>query len=233
MYSFSRKEKISERYELYVAIGILSNIRMRARKGNYRGRKYRGMIHSWAFARITDRLKHGLAQMGWEADGKEARFRAVPESWTSIICWKCGAKGQRPKQNYFHCPSCGHKTNADRNGSINIAARMLTLTKSLHSVRGLGKWESAIARSLQPKAREKPSRGKSLLSTKRPSSGLGESAAVHFAQSSLTSFSDGAGASDDDPAVVRTVETLSVAGSDDSASVQEKEVRSVGGIPSR
>jgi hypothetical protein len=192
------------------------------------------MIHSWAFARITNSLKHGLAQMGWKVDGKDARFRAVPEAWTSIMCWKCGSKGKKPTQNYFHCPSCGHKTNGDRNGSINIAARMLTLTKSLHSVRGLGKWESAIARSLQLKAqKKKSSREKSLPSKEGPSSGPGESAAVHFAQSSLISFSDGAGVSDDDPAVERTVETLAVAGSDVSASGQEKEVRSVGGISSR
>ena len=172
--------------------------------------------------------------MGWKVDGKDSRFRAVPEMWTSIICWKCGSKGERPKQNYFHCPSCGHKTNADRNGSINIAARMLTLTKSLHSVRGLGKWDSAIARSLQLKTqKKKPSRGKSLLSKKEPSSGPGEFAAVRFAQSSLTSFSDGAGVSDDDPAVERTVEKLSVAENDAPALRQEKEARSVGGIPSR
>jgi transposase len=226
--------EISERYTLYIAIGRLTNIRMRAKRGNYRGRKYRGMIHSWAFARITESLRHALAQKGWKVDGKDSQFRAVPETWTSVICWKCGSRGTRPKQNYFHCPSCGHKTNADRNGSINIAARMLTLTKSLHSVRGLGKWESAIARSLQPKARKRmPSQGKSLLSKKKPTSGPGESAAVHFAQSSLTSFSDDAGVSDDDPAVGRTVETLTVAGSDAPASGQEQEVRPAGGIPSQ
>ena len=195
------------------------------------------MIHSWAFSRITDSLKHGLAQLGWEVDGKDARFRVIPEAWTSIICWKCGNKGTRPAQNYFRCTSCGHKTNADRNGSINIAARMLMLTKSLHSVRGLGKWESAVARNLQSKAHKKslkrPSFGKSLLSKSEPSSGSGESAAVHFVQSNLTSFSDGAGVSDNDPAVANTVETLSVAGSDDLAVRQEKEARSGGGIPSQ
>ncbi|MDF1537835.1 MAG: zinc ribbon domain-containing protein, partial [Candidatus Thorarchaeota archaeon] len=60
------------------------------------------------------------------------------------------------KQNYFHCPSCGHKTNADRNGSINIAARLLTLTKSLHSVRGLGKWASSVLRSKTKQTTESP-----------------------------------------------------------------------------
>ncbi len=82
--------------------------------------------------------------------------------------------------------------------------------------------------------KKKPSfRGKSLLSKKEPASSSGESAAVHFVQSDLVSFSDGIGESDNDPAVVRTVETLSVAGSDASAFKQEKEARSSGGIPSQ
>jgi len=233
-------KELSKKYTLYVAIGRLQNIRMRARKGNYQGRRFRGMIHSWAFARITDSLRHGLAQQGWKVDGKYPRFRAVPEGWTSIICWKCGAMGERPKQNYFHCPSCGYKTNADKNGSTNIAARMLTLTKSLHSVRGLGLWTRMVVRvttnrRARPKARKKKpsSKGKSLLSKKEPTSGSGESAAVHFVQSDLVSFSDESIKSDNDPAVVRTVENLSVVGSDAPALKQEKEARSSGGIPSR
>jgi hypothetical protein len=81
--------------------------------------------------------------------------------------------------------------------------------------------------------RKKPSQGKSLLSEREQTSGSGESAAVHFVQSDLTSFSDDTSRSDNDPAVVRTVETLSVVGSDVSTSAQEKEARSKGGIPSR
>jgi len=38
---------------------------------------------------------------------------------------------------------------------------------------------------------------------------------------------------DNDPAVERTVETLTVAGSDTPAIRQEKEARSVGGMPSQ
>ncbi|MCJ7817501.1 MAG: hypothetical protein MUP60_01505 [Candidatus Thorarchaeota archaeon] len=129
------------------------------------------------------------------------------------------------------------KLNADRNGSINIAARLLTLTKSLHSVRGLGMWTRALdkARRAPLKARKKKpsSKGKSLLSEKEQSSGSGESAAVHFVQSDLASFSDGTCKSDNDPAVVRTMETLSVAGSDVPVVKQEKEARSSGGILSR
>ncbi|MHA1423917.1 MAG: zinc ribbon domain-containing protein [Candidatus Thorarchaeota archaeon] len=232
--------ELSEKYTLYVAIGRLKNIRVRAKRGNYRGRRFRGMIHSWAFARITDSLKHGLAQQGWKVSGKDARFRVVPEAWTSIMCWKCGSKGTRPKQSYFYCPSCGLKLNADRNGSINIAARMLTLTSSLHDVRGLGMWTRAVVRGttnrrapLKARKKKPSSKGKSLLSKRGPASGSGESAAVHFVQSDLASCSDGTGKSDNDPAVVRTMEMLSVAGSDVSVSRQEKEARSSGGIPSR
>ena len=97
-------------------------------------------------------------------------------------------------------------------------------------------WTRALdkARCVRLKARKKKSsRGKSLLSKKKPTSGSGESAAVHFVQSDLAYFGDETGESDNDPAVVRTVETLSVVGSDVPASVQEKEARSSGGIPSR
>ena len=85
----------------------------------------------------------------------------------------------------------------------------------------------------QRKSSKKSSKGKSLLSSKEIISGSGESAVVHFVQSDLISFSDESGKSDNDPAVVRTVETLSVAESDVSAFKQEKEARSSGGIPSR
>ncbi len=91
-------------------------------------------------------------------------------------------------------------------------------------------------RRARPKARKKnlnnSSKGKSLLSKKELASGSGESAAVHFVQMDLVSSSDEADGSDDDLAVERTVETLSVTGSDDPVSIQEKEAWSVGGIPS-
>jgi transposase len=228
--------ELSNSYDLHVAIGRLRYIRNIARKGNYKGRRYRGMVHSWAFARITESLKHQLSQLGWKTSGKGARIRQVPESWTSILCWRCGNKGHRPKQNLFIC-SCGNKCNADKNGAINIAGRLITLTSSLHDVRGLGKWTRAVdaARSAQPKARRKKSssKGRSLLSTEGSPSASGESAAVHHAQTSLADFGDGASGGDHEPAVVRTVESLTVAECDTSTHTQEEEARTVGGIPSR
>jgi hypothetical protein len=153
------------------------------------------------------------------------------------MCWKCGSRGRRPKQNYFHCPSCGHKTNADRNGSINIAGRLITLTKSLHDVRGLGKWADAVQRAgkrSRPKARKKsPSREKSLLLEKSQVSDTEESAVVHHAQTSLLNFSDEVERGDNDPAVERDAETLTVARDDTPRVQQEKETRTVGGISSQ
>jgi transposase len=225
--------ELSNKYTLYVAVGRLRNIRVSAQKNACTSRKFRSVVHSWAFARITQNLGHQLAILGWQTSGRESRFRVVPESWTSIICWKCGAKGKRPKQSFFWCPSCGHKTNADRNGAINIAGRLITLTKSLHSVRGLGKWASAMARSTRPKSRRKPSKGTSLLSKKSAVSHSRESAAVHSAQTSLLDFGDKIGGCDNDPAVERTVETLSAMGIDTPTSRQENETGSMDGVTTR
>ncbi|MCK5266407.1 MAG: hypothetical protein KAR03_12430 [Candidatus Thorarchaeota archaeon] len=90
---------------------------------------------------------------------------------------------------------------------------------------------------VRPKAQRrisnKSSIGKSLLSKKESSSGSGESAAVHLAQSSLSDFGDKIILGDNDPAVGRTVEILTVAGIDGPAQRQEKEARSIGGIRSQ
>jgi hypothetical protein len=103
-------------------------------------------------------------------------------------------------------------------------------------MRGLGKWEYSVqaGKNSRLKARKKkPSHGKSLLSKKELTSSSGESAAVHFIQSDLSDFGDKIEMSDNDLAVVRTMEILSVVGSDAPTSTQEKEARSSGGIPSQ
>ncbi len=104
---------------------------------------------------------------------------------------------------------------------------MLVSTKNI--MIGLGMWTRALDKAQRARLK---ARRKSLLSMKEPSSSSGESAAVNHAQMSLLSFSDDTGEGYYDPAVVRTVETLSVARSDVPASKQEKEVRSEGGTPS-
>ncbi len=224
-------EELSREYTLYVALGRVKGIRGTARKGNCSGSGFRSMIHSWSFSRISESLKHGLAQRGWTVEGPKARFQAVPEQWTSTKCWKCGHRGHRPKQSLFVC-SCGFKTNADRNGALNIARRLIILIPSLkNEAKGLGRWANP-ERAPAPKARQRglPSKRKSLLSSKGDASHLGESAAVHHAQMSLLEFGDGIKEGDNDPAVVRTEKTLSVTGNDATRNRQEKETTSNGGI---
>jgi hypothetical protein len=117
--------------------------------------------------------------------------------------------------------------------TINKFKRSIMLTKSMHSVGGLGKWDFSRQREKcsRPKAHEKEySQGKPLLSEREPSSGSRESAAVHFVQLGPVSYSNGASKSDYDLAVVRTVETLTVAGYDAPVFKQEKEAWSSGGI---
>ena len=77
---------LSKKYTLYVSIGRLKNIRVSARKYACKSRRFRSMVHSWAFARITESLGHQLAQIGWKTSGKDSRYRVVPEGWTSIMC---------------------------------------------------------------------------------------------------------------------------------------------------
>ncbi len=218
--------KLSEKYTLFVSLGRLKYIRDKAGRGSKSSLQFRKMINSWSFARITNSLKHQLSQLGWVVDGKKARFKIVSEAWTSSLCWKCGSKGKRPKQNHFVCPSCGHQTNADRNGAINIAARLIMLTDSLHSVRGRGKWVDSVNTGKNPQLM-------SLLLKRSHVSDSKESAADHFVQSDLLSFGDESERSDNDPAVERTVEKLSACGSDTPLEVQEKEARTLGGTVSR
>jgi len=107
-------------------------------------------------------------------------------------------------------------------------------------MQGLGLWTRSVVRGTTNRRarlkaqRKKPSfKRKSLLSEKELTSGSGESAVVHFTQSSLLSFGDRVMMSDNDPTVVRTVETLSVTESDAPVLKQEKEARTSGGIPSQ
>ena len=105
---------------------------------------------------------------------------------------------------------------------------------------GLGMWTRSVVRGttnrrarLKARKKKSSSKGKSLLSKKEQSSGSGESAVFHFVPSDLVSFGDKSKKSDNDPAVVRTMETLAATGSDTPVIKQEKEARSSGGIPSR
>jgi IS605 OrfB family transposase len=190
--------EMSDMYDLYVSIGQLKGIRNKARRGNFKGRQFRGMIHRWAFSRVREMLGHRLSAHGIDS----RRYLAVPETWTSIMCHKCGHKGIRPKQNLFICTTCGVKLNADLNGAINIGKRLIMLIPSLRNENGLGMWLTPRDRAILKARRKKSSsQGKSALPQRTPAS-KGESVADPYDQMTLLeSF-----ARSKDPAMVNAVE---------------------------
>jgi transposase len=194
---------LSQHYDLYIAIGRVKGIRSIARRGNFKGSHYRGMIHRWSFYRITESLKHKL---GIQAIPQN-RFHVVPEAWTSIVCHKCGHKGYRPKQSYFLCHTCGYRDNADKNAAINIGRRLIMLIPSLKNENtGLGSWLLPKEKAKPKTKRSKTSKWMSSLPERLPTSSEGESVADCSDQTSLEESG-----SSTDPAMVTTVEAPSVA----------------------
>ena len=210
--------ELSQEYDLHVSIGKLKGIRNRARKGDGKGRRFRGMINRWSFARITNSLQHKLNMSGFDPK----RVHAVSEAWTSIKCHKCGSKGYRPEQSFFLCHTCGYRDNADKNAAINIALRLIKLIPSLRGENGLGTWFSEWKTS--PKTPRTRSKGMSSAPKKMPASIVGSSVADCTDQTSLEEF-----ASSTDQAMSKTMETPSaIVGSGDQDSiVQRTEAMSV------
>ena len=62
------------------------------------------------------------------------------------MCYKCNKRGSRPTQSYFKCmnPACGVRNNADFNGAMNIAKRLVRKLKlspeKLWGKTGLGRF---------------------------------------------------------------------------------------------
>jgi transposase len=199
--------ELSKEYDLYVAIGKLTGIRSSASRKSSKRKGFRKMVARWSFARVSDALKHSLTQRGWRVSGADSRFIPVREYWTSITCHRCGNRGIRPKQSLFICHTCGYRSNADKNGAINIARRLITLIPSLRDEKGLGNWLLPHEKKrLSLKAwRSMRSKGKSSRSQSRSGS-KGQSVAECRTQTSLEEFADTT-----DPAMERTVETPSAA----------------------
>jgi len=198
--------ELSERYDLYVAIGKLTGIRDSAGRKSGKRKSFRKLVARWSFARVSDALKHSLAQRGWKVSGRDSRFIPIREYWTSITCHKCGHRGIRPKQSLFICHTCGYRSNADKNGAINIARRLITLIPSLRDENGLGRWLFPSGNGSSLKVwRSSGSKGMSSL----PSGLSGQrrqSVAERYDQTSLVES-----ASATDPAMEKTVETPSAA----------------------
>ena len=104
------KELVSLPFGVY-ALEDLSKIRVQKR----RGKKFNGLINSWAFYQLEQFLRYKT-----EAVGKSVLL--VDARYTSQKCSNCGHvyKGNRDGSSY-RCRKCGFWLNADLNAARNIA----------------------------------------------------------------------------------------------------------------
>jgi len=117
-------ERLSRKYNVYVGIGQLKGIRHSRRKGDGKSKAHRRELNRWSFARITEMLKYKLALIGLPDD----QFLAIPEQWTSKTCSRCGStETSRPHQALLICHACGAQLQADINGALNIAFKLILL----------------------------------------------------------------------------------------------------------
>jgi putative transposase len=78
-------------------------------------------------------LRLGIAQLVLRTTQKAERLGGlvikVDPKFTSQTCSECGVidKSSRKSQAVFHCTSCGHTLNADKNAARNILSRGLAL----------------------------------------------------------------------------------------------------------
>ncbi len=101
-----------------IAVENLTNIRSRvkARKANGGQRR----LHSWSFAILKGYIAYKAEERGIRVEGIDPRH-------TSQTCHRCSFqhRSNRRSQSEFWCRSCGYRTNADRNGALNIATKLL------------------------------------------------------------------------------------------------------------
>lgn len=104
----------AKRLHLSIAVEDLTHIRsnVKANKAN------RNRLHNWSFFDLKTKI-------GYKAKRAGIPFSAVDPRNTSRTCPECGyvAKANRRTQDVFSCQACGHSSNADVVGAVNIAAR--------------------------------------------------------------------------------------------------------------
>ncbi len=101
-----------------IAVENLTNIRSRVKAKKANGSQRR--LHSWSFANLR-------ACIAYKAEGRGVRVEGIDPRHTSQTCHRCSFqhRSNRRSQSEFWCRSCGYRTNADRNASLNIAAKLL------------------------------------------------------------------------------------------------------------
>ncbi|MBI5378446.1 MAG: IS200/IS605 family element transposase accessory protein TnpB, partial [Thaumarchaeota archaeon] len=98
----------------------IRGIRKLYRKGNYQGRKYRGMMNSWPFYELQRQVQYKSA---WE--GIPVRF--VSPVRTSILCPICGNRTRKDAEQHRQvwCSSCKKMMDRDVVAAMNISYKGL------------------------------------------------------------------------------------------------------------
>jgi len=98
----------------------LSNIRDASLS---KGKDLRSKVHRWPYAQGQFFLSYKAAAMG-------IGFELVDPRNTSRGCPRCGeVSASNRKGLHFCCQKCGHKDDADRNGSVNIRLRSVVASQ--------------------------------------------------------------------------------------------------------
>ena len=88
------------------------------RKNIKAGRRIRTRLHRWSFRELQQFIVYKAEAVG-------IRVRFVPPAYTSVTCSKCLQLGTREK-HCFTCNSCGLRTHADYNASLNLVRIAVT-----------------------------------------------------------------------------------------------------------
>ncbi len=101
-----------------IVVENLTNIRLRVRARKANGGQRR--LHAWSFANLRAFITYKAGERGMLVESVDPRH-------TSQTCSRCSFQSRynRRSQSEFCCRQCGYQTNADRNGALNIAAKLL------------------------------------------------------------------------------------------------------------
>lgn len=103
-----------------IVLEDIKGIRKLYQKGNYQGRKYRGMMNSWSFYELQRQIQYKSA---WE--GIPVGF--VSPVRTSILCPTCGNRTRKDTEQHRQvwCSSCKKSMDRDVVAAMNISYKGL------------------------------------------------------------------------------------------------------------
>ena len=105
---------LAKKHNAIIVMDKLNGIRENTKN---KGKRIKRLINSWAYYKLQKYIEYKAL---WEG----IKVAYINEKGTSVICYRCGAKGKRKSQGCFECPECGLRDfNADLNGARNILKR--------------------------------------------------------------------------------------------------------------